>query len=690
MSRAFLFKEEEMKKALFCVCAIFAGSLFFQDIYAEEEEGGDIVLERIVVTPGRMEQYDYEAASNVTVIGSKEIKSSHSRNIPEVLIEKAGLNVYNNSSDKTNRVDIRGFADTSITNVLVLIDGRKINPVDTSGPDWLQIPVESIERIEVVRGAGSVLYGDNAVGGVINIITKKGAGKFSGRIGTMMASYKARQDDIEIQGQEKRISYYVYSKYYNTEGYRSNNSLTAKDANARVDFDATDLLSLGISGGWHKDNYGMPGGLDDQGNLNRYGRRGSAMALDYALTKDRYIKLSVDAKPQFQDTDLGKFTIDYSYRNRDVFSWFYYDGFPMGTSYAIDTRGVTVKDVYDKVIDGRKLNIVTGVDYYDIKHTIRGSEWNTDDLSIYKEELGFYNYSEYEAFKNLFLNGGARYQRAKYRFDQKGPSVVYDTRTPSETVFDGGMKYEYAKDSNVYLDVKETFRFLATDEWYSTALPPTFTAGGLNTNLKQQTGIQYEFGIKHNFCDLLTLNATPYWIDIDNEIYVNPTVYPGNNENYPKTRRKGVELGLKADLLKLKDISFLDRLEFFTNYTYMEPKFRGGAYNDKDIPMVPRQQCNSGLSAGFKNYNISLINRFIGERYAINDTSNQLSRVKSYFVLDGKLSYKKDFMEIYTGVNNIFNERYSEYVAKSTGASTKKVYYPAPERNFEIGAIYKW
>jgi iron complex outermembrane receptor protein len=659
-------------------------------VYADTDENTDVDLEKIVVTPTRMGQYDYDTTSNVTIIGSKEIKASHTKNIPEVLIEKAGLNIYNNSSDKTNRVDIRGFADTSITNILVLIDGRKINPVDTSGPDWLQIPVESIERIEVVRGAGSVLYGDNAVGGVINIITKKGAGRFSGRVGTMLGSYNTRQNDMEIQGREKKISYYFYSKYYDTEGYRVNSSLITKDVNARVDFDAADLLSLGISGGWHKDDYGMPGGLNDQGQLDTYGRRGSAMASDFALTKDRYIKLSMDAKPQFHDMDLGKFTIDYSYKNRDAYSWFYYDGFPMGTSYMIDTRGVTVKNVYDKGIGGRKLNIVTGIDYYDIKHTIRGSEWNTDDLSIYKEELGFYGYSEYEMFKNLFLNGGARYQRASYRFDQKSPSIAYVTSTPSETVFDGGMKYEYAENSNVYLDVQETFRFLATDEWYSTALPPTFTTAGLNTDLKQQTGIQYEFGIKHNFHNLLTLNATPYWIDIDNEIYVNPTVYPGNNENYPKTRRKGIELGLKTDLLKLIDASFLNKLEFFTNYTYMEPKFRGGAYNGKDIPMVPRQQYNGGLSAGFKNYNISLLSRFIGERYAINDTNNQLSKVKSYFVLDGKLSYKKDFLEIYTGINNIFSERYSEYVAKSTGASTKKVYYPAYERNFELGAIYKW
>lgn len=682
-----------MKKIFFYI-VIIAAVFNARFIYAGTDENDNIDLERIVVTPVRMEQSDYEATSNVTVIGSREIASSGARNVSAVLKQKAGINVYNNSSDKTNKVDIRGFADAVVSNVLVLIDGRKVNSIDMSGPDWLQIPAESIERIEVLRGAGSVLYGDNAVGGVINIITKKGAGKFSGRIGTMSGSYKTRQDDVEIQGSEDKLSYYLYSKYYETEGYRANSALLSKDMNARIDFDPTDLLSLGISSGWHKDDYGMPGGLNDQTELDKYGRRGSAMALDFASTKDRYIKLSMNAKPQFRDVDLGKFAIDYSYRNRDAYSWFNnYDAvwgaWPTATKSKIDSRGITLKHTYNKNISDKAFNTVTGIDYYNTKHTIKGTENNTDDLTIYKEELGFYNYSEYEILKDLFLNSGARHQRARYRFDQKQSSVVYETRTPSETVFSGGAKHEYAKGSNIYFDVQETFRFLATDEWYSTALPPTYT-GGLNINLKQQTGIQYEMGIKHNLDDALILSATPFWIDINNEIYLNPAVSPGNNENYPKTRRKGVELGLKADLLKFKNVSFLDKLEFFTNYTYTEPKFRGGAYSNKDIPMVPKQQYNSGLSAGFKNYDISLAGRFTGDRYAINDTNNELSKVKSYFVLDSKLSYKKDFFEIYTGVNNIFGERYSEYVAKGTGTSTKKVYYPAPERSFELGAIYKW
>ncbi|MDP2921888.1 MAG: TonB-dependent receptor [Candidatus Omnitrophota bacterium] len=671
-----------MKKILFCACAIFASSLFF-DIYAEEDDSGGVLLERIVVTPLRMEQSSYKSTSNVTVIGAGEIESSGAKSVSAVLQEKAGINTYNNSSDKTSKVDIRGFADTSVSNVLVLIDGRKVNSIDMSGPDWLQIPIESIERIEVLRGAGSVLYGDNAVGGVINIITKKGAGKFSGRAGTMMGSYRSRQDDIEIQGKEKQISYYLYSKYYSTEGYRANSALFEHDFNTRLDFDATDTVSMGLSAGLHKDDYGMPGGLDDQTELDQYGRRGSADASDFASTKDRFVKLSLDASPQLKEMDMGKFTLDYCYRNRDAYSWFYYGGWPTATKYKIDTRSFALKNVQNRNIMDRDLHLVSGIDYYDVKHTINGSENNTDDLTIYKDELGFYVYSEFEFVRALFLNAGARYERAKYRFDQQKATALYTTKTPSETVYSGGLKYEYAEGSNAYFNVQESFRFLATDEWYS-----TWT--GLNTNLKQQTGIQYELGIKHNLKDKFLVTVTPYIMDIENEIYVNPSPSPGQNENYDKTRRSGVELGMETDLRKFYDIPALDKLEFFTNYAFQDAEFRGGAYSGKQIPMVPKNQGNAGLNAGFmKNYILNVTGKYVGDRYAINDTGNATPKVKSYITMDTKLSYKRDAMEIYGSMNNVFNEKYSTYVAKST-SSAKKDYYPAPERNFEIGAVYKW
>ncbi|MBU1007285.1 MAG: hypothetical protein KKH08_06840, partial [Candidatus Omnitrophica bacterium] len=537
--------------------------------------------------------------------------------------------------------------------------------------------------IEIIRGAASVLYGDNAVGGVVNIITKKGRGALSGSAGVKYGSYGMYQENAEISGQQDKISYYLYSKYSNTDGYRSNSDLQAKDCNARIGYDVSDGISLGLTAAWHEDDYGLPGGLDDQGELDQYGRRGSPDEKDFASTKDRYVKLSMDIKPWFDVTDSASFNVDLFYRNRDSYSWFNYGGWPSATKYAIDTKGATGKYIYNGAIADDELNFVLGVDYYDTENIIKGSENNTDDLTISKEELGFYGYSEYEMFPNTFINSGARYQKAEYVFDQRQSSVRRETKEPTESVLLGGVRYEYAERSNLHFSVQESFRFLATDEWYS-------TWSGLNTSLRQQSGVQYQAGIAHSFDDGLTFSLTPYWINIKDEIYVNPYPSPGQNENYDKTMRKGVECELKSDLSNLIDFTYVDMLGVSVNYTYQQAKFKDGDYSDNDIPMAPRHQAGINLNAGlFKNYILSLSGRYTGERYAINDTRNETPKVKDYFVADAKMSYRKDSFEFYAGVNNIFSEEYSAYVAKSS-SSDKKDYYPAPERNFEIGMSYKF
>ena len=664
--------------------------LFFVSVVSAEDESID--LDRIVVTPARMTQEDYRTASNVTVIDTEKIESSSARYVPDILKEELGINVYSSSTDKTAKVDIRGFADTSVNNVLVLINGRKVNSIDISGPDWIQIPLESVERIEVIRGVASVLYGDNAVGGVINIITKKGQGPMSGRTSAKYGSYNMHQEDIEISGDNNKLSYYLYSRYYNTSGYRSNSDILTKDYNSRIGYEVSENLSLDLTSGWHEDDYGMPGALNDQGELTQFGRRGSANENDFASTKDRYVKLSLDTRPWFDVTDSTSFNVDIFYRNRDAYSLFDYGASgSTATKYKIDTQGVNAKYAYDGNIAGRGFSFVAGIDYYDVEHTIDGTATgvmaSTDDITIYKDELGFYGYSDYELSRGLFINTGARYQKAKYRFDQKADTVTYETRHPSESVFMGGIRYEYASGSNLHFSVQESFRFLATDEWYS-------TYSGLNTNLRQQTGIQYEVGVKHKFSDALLVSATPYFIKLKDEIYFDPYVVAfGRNDNYGKTERKGIDLTLTADLMELLgflDDPLLNKLGLKINYAYIEPKFIGGDYAGNDIPMVPRYLFNTAIDAGFlKKYNVSLLFKYVDDRYAINDTRRETAKVKDYFIVDSKIAYKKDNLEIFAGVNNIFNERYYIYAVKSD-SSTLRDFYPAPERNFEIGISYKF
>ena len=180
-------------------------------------------------------------------------------------------------------------------------------------------------------------------------------------------------------------------------------------------------------------------------------------------------------------------------------------------------------------------------------------------------------------------------------------------------------------------------------------------------------------------------------IDIENEIYYNPTGGNfgwGANENYDKTRRIGVEVGSRFNILKFFDFDFFNDLEFFTNYTYQNPQFQKGDYDGEDIPLVPRHQAGFGIIAKFlESYNVSLLGRYVGTRFVGSDTANALTPLKPHFIVDGKLAYTKKNMEIYAEVNNIFDEEYSTYVSSW---STTKYYYPAPEMNFNFGVNLKF
>ncbi|MFP4473888.1 MAG: TonB-dependent receptor [Candidatus Omnitrophota bacterium] len=643
--------------------------------YAFPASAGDVDLDPIVVTGSRMALPAGKITSDMTVIAQDRIGASSARTVAGLIEEQTGIHVYSKSTAKTASVDIRGFNDTSTMNVLVLVNGRKVNSIDLSGPDLLQIPLESVERLEIIRGAASVLYGDNAVGGVVNIITKEGQGPVSAEAGAYYGSYGKKGADLEISGSRQDLSYYLYSKQYDNKGYRVNSDVSGEDYDGRFGYRASDSLRFDLFTSWHEDDYGLPGGLSSS-ELESLGRRGSADPQDFAKTTDRSIHLRAAAAPS-PGKDLGELTADVSYRNRDTYAEF--GAWDFNTKREIDTYGANLKYTFDRQIFNRDLSFVTGLDYYDTVNDILGSGSNTDDITIGKQDFGAYLFTEWEAFPQFYVNTGGRYQRADYTFDQRSGTPNFVKRRADETVTMLGGKYVYAPGSNAFASVQQTFRFLATDEWYD-------TWNGLDTGLEQQTGLQYEAGVKHRLSPSAAVGATAYWIELEDEIFFDPnSSFFGQNSNYDTTRRRGIETECRVDLLQWMKARVLTRLEAFAGYTYQEAEFIDGPYDGNTIPMVPRNSASAGIHAQWRGkYSFSLNGRYTGSRFAINDTSNNTATVESYLVFDARLAYELPDFEAYLLVNNIFGEEYDSYVSKSASSSTKD-FYPAPERGLLAG-----
>jgi iron complex outermembrane receptor protein len=641
----------------------------------------EINLEKIVVTPSRYAQEIEDSTSSVSVINSQDMGASNANTIPDALRWVPGIMVrdyYGNASKVS--VDTRGFGEQGALDTLVMVDGRRVNEIDQSGVDWTQVPLDQVERIEVIRGgSGGVLYGDNAVSGVINIITKKGQGKPKFELEGEIGSYDQNKERLTFSGSTQDFSYMLSGGFQGTHGYRNNSYYNATDFNTKFDYDLFPNLSLRFSNGYNKTSYGIPGPLTDA-QMQQFGRRYALYGEDHANNLDYYFDLGAGTKA----LPIGNFDLDISYRRKDVDTLFLtsiaYPGANPIYKNNITTIGFTPKYTLDKDVFALKNKFITGADFYQsefVSDNYSSSDVLQNYAHINKSSVGLYLQDELNLLENLALTGGWRWEQARYTFnyhDFAGINSDIDTNiVPDQQASSLGLAYSYKDDSSVFFNFNQNFRFPATDEYYSVwGVPP------VNTNLKPQTSKNIEFGLRHSFNPDIKFDISFFRMNVENELYYNPLTYA--NENYDKTLHQGVEVAFNAKLFK--------RVKFFGNYAYTQAVFDGGVYDKKDVPMVPNNKGSLGFTFLFpKDININILGNFVGSRYFINDQVNQFSKLDGYITADANISYKINDFSITAAINNMFNQMYSEY-GVCNSVSGAKNYYPSPGRNFTMKAKY--
>jgi iron complex outermembrane recepter protein len=674
-----------MKHLIFFIASfiIFISTPF--SLFAQEKE---VTLGKVVVTATRDEQEIRKIPANVTVITREEIEQSHARNTVDLLKNEADVvvrDVY--GTGKTASVDIRGFGETGALNTLVLVDGRRVNAIDLSGVDWTQIPLDQIERIEIVRGSGSVLYGDNAVGGVINIITKKPEKPFSAKAEVAGGSYSYHKESGSVGGKWGPISAMLNAGYSSTDGYRDNGFLRAKDVGGKLIYDLNENISFNFSGSLHSDDSGLPGGLS-KADITLLGRKSTTHPDDKAETDDEYGALGIKAKLW----DLGRIEADVSFRTREVgVSYFYSDPFISSTykeRINLSTWGFTPKYVLEKSLFNHPNKFILGFDFYKSDSRVDSESYlsfpgipgmtftSFDKLEVTKKSFGSYLFDEFSILENLILSLGFREEWVIYDFLQDS-SLLKDKLRDREPAWNIGLDYLFGKRSSAFFSIKRSFRFPASDELFQFYPTPK-----VNTSLKPQTGYHYEAGIRHVFTDQIEANLTLFWIDLKDEIFYNPKIFPeiSANENFPKTRRRGFEVGAKAKLFPW--------LSVWGNYSYIIPTLRAEPFSGNDIPGVPRHKGSMGVDIDFgKGFLLKTKTNIVGSRRLISDWRNQLERLDGYYTLDTKLCYSWKGLQAFVGVNNLTNQKYVDW-GVTNASGTSQLFYPSPERNFFGGVSY--
>jgi len=656
---------------------IFVLALSFINLAQADDFGN---LSPIVVQASRSDDTAGGMNKDVSIITSGDIANSPAKDLPELLNTLPGVNAEALSGIKYTQIDMGGFGETSMSNVLVLVDGRRLNEPDLSGPDLSLIDLNSIDHIEVIQGAGTVLYGDNASGGVINIVTKKGHEntKPSVTLTSEVDSYKGNKDGIAISGGLPKLTYQFDYDHQQTDNYRTNDNYLANDFNTRLTYNPTDIFGVDFSQGYHLDRYRLPGGLTI-GQMNSDGpTAGEQYDLSLNTTSDSHFDVTPHMKFDvgMSNVDLSLFT---SARKRDV-----NENYPgvYGQNYETESYEFQPKIIISTPLGDRLDNKLTAGYDYIYNDEKRRSNSDTPESVVYATEASHSAYllDELTLDKKWLLNAGVRGAWANYVFDQTQQVASKFDRSDTTEGYDGGLGYKYNPNSKVFVDYSHTYRLPVIDEYFQSAYP-NFSTGGyypatMNAGLSDQVGNQYQLGIKDQSFKDIHLGATFTEAQYKNEIYYDPAT--NMNTNYDgRSRHYSEEADASTDL-------FNKKITTFANITFQQSEFVKGEYSGNTIPYVPDHLANAGITfRPLKDLSTSFTTHFVGKEFLDGDQANADAKLKRYDTVDWNIKYNYKNVEVWFALQNIFNTRYYTYGIEDPGGVAD--YFPAPGRNAEAG-----
>jgi iron complex outermembrane receptor protein len=661
----------------------------------------------VVVTATRFEERAVDRPANVTVISAEDIRNSTAKTVPDLLSERAGVTVHdffgNNAASTT--VDLRGFGSTGGQNTLILIDGRRMSDIDLSGVQWSAVPLGAIERIEIVRGGGSVLYGDGATAGVINIITKSPSGRANSlTLRGTVGSYDTREAGAEGTYVRGGLGINMSANQYESDGYRQNNQNRQTNALADVRWSGEPGdFSLKLA----TDNQGirLPGARTVQPSAGvdqlATDRRGTSTPFDWAQREGN--RAAFDWR---RDVGFGEFNLGAGWRDKSQRSFFAFGGFPDYREIDLSVWSLTPRVKMNKPLFGRPNALVVGLDWYHWDYGLRRSNSPANipqpfnSIDARQDTVGLYALDSISVTDRLSLTAGARRERLRIdaadRFDAAAPGGAFGSGAPAgsqrvyESAYELGGRYQFTPAAAVTAKAARSYRFANVDEIYETS--PAFT--NQFQFLRPQTARSYDVGVELK-SGTASMRATAFVIDVDDEIHLDPFTTGVGNRNLPPSRRRGVELEASARPLPPLGLTFA--------YSYIQAQFREGVLAGspfsqqnvdlagKTVPLVPRHKASVKASWDFTPATrLNALISYVGDQFMDNDEPNNLGvKIPAYTLVDLKLVHRRGRWSFAAGVNNLFNEKYYNYAVRSQFVLDRYNAYPLPERNGSVTIEYR-
>jgi len=614
------------------------------------------------ITATRFAESGDELPLGVSVITAQQIKDSGALTVNEAIMRLLGIQGRQDlNGGGEYALDLRGFGSTADSNQVIVVDGVRLSEADTGGTRLAGISIDSVERIEVVRGSGAVLYGEGATGGVIVVTTKSGIGRQAQNGGSAYVGY-GRQGLHEVRANANLVK-----EGFSLEGFAQNRNADNYRDHARSKSDAAALTAQ-----WTTESVRFGGRLV-QDRLNAR-LPGDLTAAQYASNPRQSTKPndSVAIENQrnsvFAEMDVGSWQLaaDAGWRNKSVRSM------NSGFAYDYDTEAANhgVRARREGALGVHKNILVMGHDY---------NQWSRTVMGAFGSQANQTSRAWYIKDDVILANTGTRLS-AGWRTESFNKSI--DSTTSSidsrQRAWDLGVSQRLDAQWTAYARTGQSFRLPNVDEF-------SFVVG--NAALKPQTSRDQEFGLRRLY-ELGRYEVRAYRSELTNEIGFDPNIpnpafwNPANlgaNVNFDPTRRQGLELDADRKLsasLKLRG-----------NLAWRTAQFREGTYAGKQVPLVPEKVLALGA-----DWQLAIEHKISGGVNWVSashpDVMNQCV-MPSYSVAHVRYAYQLKDMDWALAVNNLMDRRYYTQAFACSGQVTSSI-YPEPGRTVMASMRYRF
>ena len=627
----------------------------------------------VVVSATRTEQSTLTTPASITVISRQQIEDSGSRHIVEVLRGQGGVQIndlYGDGSRAT--VGMRGFAENAGSNTLVLVDGRRLNNPDIASPDLNSIALDDVERIEIVQGSAGVLFGDQAVGGVINIITRKpGALRHSLKVSA--GSYNTVMfHAMTSQAMANGVNYRVSIDARESDNYRQHNESSYLNGFAKLGYDYSSG-SVFAELQYVDDELNTPGALfADEVAADRT-QVNPSFASDFSDAETTIGRIGLIQEMSSNWSFEGEVT---NRKTDGVFRISFAGGPPSTDNYTQDRKITEITPRFIGFIPALNNTMLTlGADAVDSDYRLSTT---LGDQANDQSQRSIYAQAVIPATSLLDVTLGVRYARVENELSD-GFTFVNENIEDDVTVATFGMAYQARDDWRVLVRIDQNYRFAKVDE-YTNAQP--FPAPPSTVILKTQEGLSLETGVEwvhgSNSAKFLV-----YQLDLDNELTFDPVNFI--NINLDETRRSGFIASGRWQNSK--------RMGLGASYTYTDAEVLSGAFTGKEIPFVAKHSAllstDYVISGAWQVY-AELV--AISDRVFSGDFDNVLGKLPGYGIVNLKAEYQINDFTFSGRINNLLNKQYSDVgqLGFNPFPAASEAYYTSPEINFLLTAAWNF